>query len=111
MFEDYLLGYNDDEYVYIIEGCMDYYVQDEPIDDDLGPCEICGSYDWPVADGYVGDIREARDVDDLYRIQDLRDLREKMIDCKNVLSNKTYYELLEDINTKANEKPKTLTLK
>lgn len=67
MLNDMLEDYNKDEYVYIIEGCMDLYVSDQPANDE--PCPVCGDYDWDYCEGYVSDILQAKDLDDLERIQ------------------------------------------
>lgn len=70
MYDDLLDNYNEDEYVYIIEGCMNYFVSKTPASDK--PCDICGDYDWPVVDGYVEDIRNAKDKEELVKIKQMR---------------------------------------
>lgn len=70
MLNDMLKGYKRDDYVYIIDGCMDLYVSDKPANDE--PCSVCGNYDWDYCEGYVSDIRKAKDLDDLEKIQLLR---------------------------------------
>ena len=60
MYEEILKNYNDDDYVYIIEGCMNQYASKYPASDK--PCEICGDYDWPVIDGKVKDIKAAKSI-------------------------------------------------
>lgn len=70
MLNDLLKGYDKHDYVYIIEGCMNLYVSDEPCTYET--CEICGDSDWPYLDGYVSDILKAKDEDDLEKIQERR---------------------------------------
>lgn len=60
---EYSIDYNellkdrdDEEYVYIIEGCYDIYVSNhEPSDE---PCQMCGSYDWIIDHGLVKNLKK-----------------------------------------------------
>lgn len=70
MLNDMLKGYKKNDYVYIIEGCIDLYVSDKPCKDE--PCSVCGDYEWPCCEGFVSDIRKAKDKEDLEKIQLLR---------------------------------------
>ena len=70
MYNDLLEDCNEDDYVYVIEGCLNDYISDKPAPDD--PCPICGSYDWDICNGYVKDIRQATDLEELYMIQNAR---------------------------------------
>jgi hypothetical protein len=54
-YEKILEEYEDDEYVYIIDGCFDVYASiNRPSDE---PCEMCGSYDWVIEEGIVRDLK------------------------------------------------------
>lgn len=67
MYNDLLNNYSDDDYVYIIEGCLNDYVSFEP--DIKETCPICGSWDWPLCDGLVKDIKKSKNMEDLFNIQ------------------------------------------
>ena len=64
MFNDLLKGYNEDEYVYIIEGCLEDKVSYESAGNKI--CPLCGEPSWDICSGLVKDIRKAKVVDDLY---------------------------------------------
>lgn len=70
MLNDMLKGYNKNDYVYIIEGCTNLYVSDKPCNGE--PCSICGDYEWIYCEGFVSDIRKAKDIEDLERIKLLK---------------------------------------
>lgn len=87
MLNNMLKEYKNNEYVYIIDGCMDLYVSDKPSTEE--PCPVCGDYDWVYCEGYVSDIRKAKDLDELEKIQLLR--RQQTYGQKNEEAVITHY--------------------
>ena len=55
-YKELLEKYNEEDYVYIIEGCYDLYASLNPPSDE--PCERCGSYEWAIDKGIVADLRK-----------------------------------------------------
>ncbi len=88
MYNDLLIDIEDNEYVHVIQGCLNTYISDKPAPDT--PCAICGEYDWEICEGYVSDIKKANDLDQLYEIQ-----------CKRISNNDlAFIELLRSNNYK-----------
>ena len=54
---------NDDDYIYIVEGCLDNYVtKDMPM---INVCDICGDMPTVICEGISKDIKRAKNFKQL----------------------------------------------
>lgn len=102
MLRDMLKDYKNNDYVYIIEGCTGLYVSDKPCTDE--PCPLCGDYDWLYCEGFVSDIKHAKNKEDLHKIQ-----YEKAIITSVKKDENTIYTDLKKIISKEQVPVKKLT--
>lgn len=63
MFNNLLGDYKGNDYVYIIEGCLNDYASLEPANNER--CPICGEEKWPITEGYVKDIKRAKELNEI----------------------------------------------
>ena len=73
MYNDLLIEFNDDDYVYIIESCLNIYASLNPPSNKK--CEICGNYDYIITEDYVKNLTSKKKVksfkDDLLKIANM----------------------------------------
>lgn len=60
MYDDLLIEFNDEDYVYIIEGCLNIYASLNPPSNKR--CEICNDCDYIITEGYVKNLKSKKKV-------------------------------------------------
>ena len=62
----------DNDYVYVIQGCTNYFVSKNPIEEQ---CDICGDFSWIVCEGLVKDIKRAKNLTHLEHIKEEKPIK------------------------------------
>ena len=55
-YSELLDGYNENDYIYIVDSCMNVYATTER--PELRICETCGDTEWIIEEGYLKDLKE-----------------------------------------------------
>ena len=57
-YDEILDGFDDNDYVYIVETCLNVYAT--TVEPELGYCDICGTTDWLIGHDYVYKFRYSK---------------------------------------------------
>lgn len=79
MFNELIKEYNDKDYVYVVDGCLDLYISMIKPESNLGPCPVCGKHEWLVAEGEVDILRGFKSLSEYDEYTEKNEVKTKKI--------------------------------